>query len=178
MRLVLPLALVYVGLAVLANWLASAYVVSVGFGYVAPAGVYAIGAVLVLRDWIQQVAGLVVSLVLVYVAGLVSWGIAEAAGWTTLQKVAIGSVVAFTVSETVEAAIFTPLRRRSLSGGVALSATVGSALDSFVFLSIAFGSEAFFVGQFIGKTWMVMLGTLLTLLRRRVLPVEVRQAAA
>jgi hypothetical protein len=31
---------------ILANWLASRYVASVGFGYVAPAGVFAIGAVL------------------------------------------------------------------------------------------------------------------------------------
>jgi hypothetical protein len=48
MRRFFPLAADSVGLAILANWLASRYVVSVGFGRTAPAGVFCIGAVLVL----------------------------------------------------------------------------------------------------------------------------------
>ena len=170
-RLSIPLGLAYVGLAILANWLASEYVVSVGFGYRAPAGVFAIGAVLVLRDWIQQLAGLWYSLALVYVAGLSSWLVATAAGWTSLQRIAVGSVVAFTISESVEALVFTPVRRWSVTAGVALSSTVGNALDSFVFLAIAFGSQEFFVGQFIGKSWMIAVGTVLTFARRRLAPV-------
>ena len=79
-------------------------------------------------------------------------------------------MVAFTVSETVEAVVFTPLRRRNLTFGVALSGTVGNALDSWLFLQLAFGSEAFFVGQFVGKGEMIALGTVLTLGRRRLLP--------
>jgi queuosine precursor transporter len=169
-KLFVPLALTYIGLVILANWLASKYVVSVGFGYVAPAGVFAIGAVLVLRDWIQQLSGLKATMAMVYVAGLASWVIGNAAGWTSLQRIALASVVAFTVSETVEAVVFTPVRRRSLSLGVGLSSAVGNALDSFVFLAIAFGSQQFFVGQFLGKTWMVLAGTLLTLMRRRIIP--------
>lgn len=171
MKLFAPLAALYVGLAILANWLAATYVVHVGFGYVAPAGVFAIGAVLVLRDWMQQLAGLWRTMAMVYLAALLSWAVGDLAGWTALQKVAVGSAVAFTISETVEAVVFTPLRRRNLTLGVALSATVGNALDSFVFLAIAFGSEAFFVGQFVGKGWMILAGTALTLVRRRVLAV-------
>jgi queuosine precursor transporter len=173
-KLIASLALAYVGLVVLANWLASKYVVSVGFGYLAPAGVFAIGAVLVLRDWIQQLTNLRISLALVYVAGLLSWVVGNAAGWTSLQRIAVASVVAFTISETVEALVFTPLRRRSLTLGVALSATVGNGLDSFVFLQIAFGSQEFFVGQFVGKSWMVIAGTVLTLMRRRIVPAAAR----
>ena len=171
MRPFLLLATAYVGLAVLANWLASAYVVSVGFGRVAPAGVFCIGAVLVLRDWLQQLYGLRSTLPLVYLAGLLSWGVAEAAGWTSLQQVAVGSVVAFTVSETVEAFVFAPFRRRRPALGVALSGTVGNALDSLLFLWIAFGSLAFFAGQFIGKSEMILAGTVLTFARRRFVPV-------
>ncbi|MBV8395683.1 MAG: VUT family protein [Actinobacteria bacterium] len=170
MKTFAALAAVFVGLVVLANWLASAYVVSVGFGRVAPAGVFCIGGVLVLRDWMQQLRGLAWTMPLVYAAGLLSWGIGDAAGWTSLEKIAVGSVVAFTVSETVEAIVFTPLRNRNLTLGVALSATVGNALDSYVFLSIAFGSLTFFLGQFIGKSEMIAFGTLLTFARRRVLP--------
>ena len=89
---------------------------------------------------------------LVYAAGLASWTVGDVAGWMSLEKIAVASVVAFTVSETVEAVVFTPLRRRNLTRGVALSATVGNALDSWLFLQLAFGSQAIFVGQFIGKT--------------------------
>jgi len=161
------LAVTFVGLVILANWLASRYVVSVGFGRVAPAG---IGGVLVLRDWLQQRWGLAWTMPLVYTAGLVSWGIGDAAGWTTLEKIAVASVIAFTVSETVEAVVFTPVRRRNLTLGVGLSATVGNALDSYLFLALAFGSQAFFLGQFIGKSEMIAIGTALTLARRRLLP--------
>jgi queuosine precursor transporter len=165
------LATLYVGLVVLANWLASRYVVSVGFGRMAPAGVFCIGGVLVLRDWLQQLRGLLWTMPLVYAAGLASWGIGDAAGWTSLEKIAVASVVAFTISETVEAVVFTPLRKRNLTLGVALSATVGNALDSYVFLALAFGSQMFFLGQFVGKSEMIALGTALTLARLRLLPV-------
>jgi queuosine precursor transporter len=170
-KLFIPLAFLYIGLVVLANWLAATYIVDVGFGYQAPAGVFAIGAVLVLRDWIQQLAGLWPTMAMVYAAGLISWAIGEVAGWTSLERIALASVVAFSVSETVEALVFTPIRNRSLTAGVGLSATVGTAIDSFLFLWIAFGSEEFFAGQVIGKLWMVAAGTALTLVRRRVLAV-------
>jgi len=162
----------FVGLVILANWLASRYVVSVGFGRTAPAGVFCIGGVLVLRDWLQQLRGLLWTMPLVYSAGLASWAIGDLAGWTSLEKIAIASVVAFTISETVEALVFTPLRNRNLTVGVALSATVGNALDSYVFLALAFGSQAFFLGQFIGKSEMIALGAILTFGRRRLLPAE------
>jgi uncharacterized PurR-regulated membrane protein YhhQ (DUF165 family) len=164
------LALAFVVLVILANWLASHYVVPVGFGRTAPAGVFCIGGVLVLRDWLQQLGGLRWTMPLVYAAGLASWAIGDLAGWTSLEKIAVASVVAFTVSETVEAVFFTPLRKRNLPLAVGLSATVGNALDSYVFLALAFGSQAFFLGQFIGKSEMITLGTALTLTRRRVAP--------
>ena len=166
-----PLALAFVGLVLLANWLASKYVVGVPLtSYKAPAGVFCIGAVLVLRDWMQQLAGLRWTMPLVYAAGLLSWLVGDLAGWTSLEKIAVGSVVAFTVSETIEALVFTPLRNRNLTLGVALSATVGNAVDSYIFLTIAFSSTAFFWGQFWGKNEAIAVGVLLTLGRRRLVP--------
>ncbi len=176
MKRYLVLAAGFFGLVVLANWLASRYVVSVGFGRVAPAGVFCIGGVLVLRDWLQQLRGLLWTMPLVYAAGLASWGIGEAAGWTRLEKIAVASVIAFTVSETLEAIVFTPLRKRSLTLGVAVSGTAGNALDSWLFLQLAFSSQAFFAGQFIGKSEMIALGTLLTFGRRRLLPAPALEA--
>ena len=172
MKLYASLAATFVGLVILANWLASAYVVNVPFtNYMAPAGVFCIGAVLVLRDWLQQLRGLWWTMPLVYAAGLISWGVGDLAGWTGLEKIAIASVIAFSVSETVEAVVFTPLRKRHLTLGVGLSATIGNALDSWLFLTLAFGSLAFFWGNFWGKTEMIVIGTALTFARRKFAPV-------
>jgi hypothetical protein len=170
-RVFVLLAAAFVALVLLANWLASAYVVHVPLTpYVAPAGVFCIGGVLVLRDWMQQLGGLARTMPLVYAAGLFSWLVGDVAGWTSLEKVAIASVAAFTVSETVEAVVFTPIRNRSLSLGVALSATVGNAVDSWIFLTLAFSSTAFFWGQFWGKNEAIAVGVVLTLARRRIVP--------
>lgn len=172
MKTFAPLAAAYIGLVLLANWLASAYIVHVPLTpYVAPAGIFAIGAILVFRDWLQQLHGLKLTMPLVYAAGLISWFVGDAAGWSGLQKIAIASVIAFTVSETVEAIVFTPIRNRNLTLGVALSGTVGLAVDSWLFLTLAFGSTAFFWGQFWGKFEMVAIGAALTLARRRLVPV-------
>lgn len=173
MKSYVSLAAGYVGLVLLANWLASAYIVHVPLTpYMAPAGVFAIGGILVLRDWLQQLHGLWKTMPLVYAAGLISWAAGDLAGWTSLQKIAIASVIAFTVSETVEALVFTPLRKRSLALGVGLSGTVGLVLDSWLFLTLAFGSLAFFWGQFFGKFEMVALGVVLTTARRTWVPVR------
>lgn len=167
------LALIYVALAILANWLASRYIVTIPFtgGLVAPAGVFCIGGVLVLRDWFQQLTSLWRSLALVYIAGIASYLAGVAFGWTSLQKIAVASLVAFTVSETLEAAVFTPLRNRSLTAGVAASSIVGNAVDSWLFLTLAFASTAFFWGQFWGKTEMIAVGVALTVARRTWVPV-------
>lgn len=166
------LSTAFVGLAVLANWLASKYTVHVPFTtYLAPAGVFCIGVVLVFRDWIQQIAGLAWSLGLIAIGGVASYGIGVAAGWTSLQKIAVASLVAFLVSETVELLIFTPLRNKNLTAGVLASGLIGNAVDSWLFLTLAFGSTAFFWGNFYGKAEMILVGGALTAARRYVLPV-------
>ncbi len=176
-KLFVVLALVFVGVVVLANWLASKYVISVWLTpYVAPAGAYMIGAILVLRDWLQQRFGFWLIFPLVFVAGFISLGMSYALNLSTppgvsLASVAWGSMIAFTISETVEAAVFTPIRKRSLALGVGLSGTVGLALDSWIFLWIAFGSLAFFWGQFWAKFTAVCVGVILTALRRWRFPV-------
>jgi len=162
----------FVALAVLANWLASRFTITVPFStLVAPAGVLCIGAAFVLRDWLQQLAGFAWALAAIPVAGVASYLIGEAAGWTGLQKIAVASLVAFLASETLEVAVFTPLRKRSLTAGVLASGMVGNALDSWLFLTLAFGSTAFFWGNFVGKAEMIAVGAALTAVRRYALPV-------
>lgn len=48
---------------------------------------------------------------------------------------------------------------------------VGNALDSWLFLTLAFGSTAFFWGNFVGKAEMILVGGAMTALRRYALPV-------
>jgi uncharacterized PurR-regulated membrane protein YhhQ (DUF165 family) len=176
-RLFTLLAAVYVALVVLANWLASRYLVTIpwiGRSYTVPAGVLAVGAVLVIRDWLQQLRGLGWAIPLMVAAGALSYIVGIAAGWTSLQKIAVASVCAFACSETLEAVVFTPLRNRNLTAGVIASGVAGSALDTYVFLVLAFGSSslaAFFAGTFIAKVYMVAAGGLVTAGRRRLLPV-------
>jgi uncharacterized PurR-regulated membrane protein YhhQ (DUF165 family) len=182
LKLFVPLAVGYVALVVLANWLASKYIITVPFThYLAPAGVLCIGAVLVLRDWVQQLRGLKWALSLILVAGLASFAVAFIVGYSTppghtLLRVSAASLAAFALSEGVlETLIFTPLRKRSFTGAVALSATAGNALDSFVFIWLAFGWSAlsiFYMGNFIGKLEMIVVGVALTALRRYFLPTE------
>src|SRR5439155_1060585 len=84
-----------------------------------------------------------------YAAGLASWGIGDAAGWTGLETSADASGVALTVSETVEAVGFTPVRRRSLTLGGPLSGTIGNAGVSYAVRPFPRGSQAVGRGPFL-----------------------------
>jgi uncharacterized PurR-regulated membrane protein YhhQ (DUF165 family) len=70
---------------------------------------------------------------------------------------AVASAVAFLVSELADFAVYTPLERRSWLGAVLVSNTVGLLVDSWLFLTLAFGSLQFFWGQVVGKAWMTLL---------------------
>ncbi len=178
-RLALWLAVAFVGLAIIANWLASKYLITVPLtDYVVPAGVLCIGAALVIRDWLQQLWGFRKSVLLIPVAGGLSYATAVIFGWTSLQKIAVASVVAFLCSEAVEAVVFAPLRQRWFSVGVGLSATVGNVLDTWIFLTMAFGTSVVLVppymwGTVVGKSEMIAIGVVLSIFRRRLLPVGV-----
>jgi uncharacterized PurR-regulated membrane protein YhhQ (DUF165 family) len=151
----------YVGTIWLANWLiVHVGVVGVGFGLVAPAGVFAAGIALTLRDILQLAAGRVAVVAAIVTGALLSVLIAP--------SFALASGAAFLVSEAADFAVYTPLERRTWLGAVALSNTVGLLLDSWLFLTLAFGSLAFFWGQVVGKAWMTLLAVgLLSVIRSR-----------
>jgi uncharacterized PurR-regulated membrane protein YhhQ (DUF165 family) len=167
MRKFTVLALGYVGLIILANWLASKWIWPVGFGYEAPAGVFAIGLILGLRDWLHELRGLRWTLPLVYIAGLISWAVSVWTGWSGMREIAIGSVVAFTVSETADSFVYAPMRKRWPIWGLFASNAVGLVVDSAIFLQIAFGSLDFLKGQIIGKSEMTVLSAIVVWLRLR-----------
>lgn len=134
-----------------ANWLIKEFgAVPVGLGLEAPAGVYMAGAALVLRDSVQRSMGRS------YVVGAVLAG--AALSYLIAPAFAIASATAFLASELADFAVFTALERRSLPAALLGSNLVGLLLDSYLFLSIAFGSLTFFWGQVVGKAWMGLLG--------------------
>lgn len=161
-RLGCAAALGYVATIFAANWLiAHIGIVSVGFGLVAPAGVFAAGLALTLRDVVQATLGRLAVVAAILVGALLSYTVSPA--------FAVASAVAFLVSELADLAVYTPLERQSWLGAIALSNTVGLLIDSALFLWLAFGSLEFFWGQVVGKAWMTLLAIALLAVSRRAL---------
>jgi hypothetical protein len=134
----------------------------VGFGLMAPSGVLTIGIALVLRDYVQSTLGSV-------------WAIAAIIGGAALSAavappaLVLASAAAFLFSELADMAVYTPLRQRNLGLAVLASGVVGAAVDSALFLWLAFGSLDYLTGQIVGKLWASIAAffILLALRRRR-----------
>jgi queuosine precursor transporter len=135
---------------VAANWAIMTFgLVPVGFGLVAPAGVYCAGLAFTLRDLTQDALGRWATVAAIVVG----------AGLSALvsPQLALASGTAFLISELADLAVYTPLRRQHWLLAVGLSNTVGLLLDSVLFLLLAFGSLELLAGQVVGKIWMTLL---------------------
>jgi queuosine precursor transporter len=156
----LPLV-AYIATIFAANWAISVYgLVPVGFGLLAPSGVYFAGLAFTLRDLTQENLGRVWTVLAIAVGAVLSAAISA--------QFALASGTAFLVSEMADFLVYTPLRERRWLPAVAASNTVGLIVDSALFLSLAFGSLEFLSGQVVGKAWMTLLAVaVLWLLRRR-----------
>lgn len=137
--------------AMAANWAVVQFgMIPVGFGLVAPAAVYFAGLTLVLRDWVQESVGAKGALIAIFVG-------AQAMAWLAPIELVFASTIAFLASELMDMAVYTPLRNRGQwMLGVALSNTVGLAIDSVLFLWVAFGSLSLLAGQMVGKAWVTL----------------------
>lgn len=146
-------AALYIGTVFAANWAIARYgFVPVGFGLLAPAGVYFAGLAFTLRDLTHDALGRRAVLLAILVGATLSALISP--------QFALASGVAFLLSELADYAIYTPLREKSWLSAVALSNTVGLVLDSVIFLSLAFGSLEFLPGQIVGKAWVTAAAVL------------------
>jgi uncharacterized PurR-regulated membrane protein YhhQ (DUF165 family) len=155
----LPLAL-YVLTIVAANAAIQAFgFVPVGFGLMAPAGVYFAGVALSLRDAVQDALGRRWAVASVLVGAALSAALSPV--------LALASGLAFLVSEAADMAVYSPLRRRSWLGAIAASNTVGLLIDSALFLWLAFGSLEFLAGQVVAKSYVMALSVALVALWRR-----------
>lgn len=133
-----------------ANWALQTFgLVPVGFGLVAPAGVYFAGLAFTLRDLTQDRLGRGITVLCVMLG----------AGLSALvsPQFALASGGAFLASELSDLAVYTPIRQRHWLAAVAASNTVGLLVDSALFLWLAFGSLDFLAGQIVGKVEMTVL---------------------
>ncbi len=138
---------------VVANWVLQAFgIVPVGFGFEGPAAVYIVGLTFTFRDLLHESLGK--KFVLIGIVG------GAALSYIVSPQFALASGAAFLLSESLDFAIYTPLRKRNFLGAVAASNLVGLTLDSLVFLWLAFGSLQYLPGQIIGKAWMTLLAVL------------------
>ena len=164
----IPLA-AYIATIFLANWSIQTFgLVPVGFGLMAPAGVYFVGLAFTFRDLAHEAVGRKGVAVAIVVGAALSAIVSP--------QFALASGVAFLLSELADFAVYTPLRERGWLRAVAASNAVGLVIDSALFLWLAFGSLAFLPGQIVGKAWMTLLAIGLLWGVRHV--VSVRRAAA
>lgn len=144
----------YIGTIFAANWaLATFGLVPVGFGLLAPAGVYFAGLAFTFRDLTHEALGRRAVIGAILAGALLSALVSP--------TFAVASGVAFLLSELADLAVYEPLRHKHWVGAVALSNTVGLVVDSVLFLALAFGSLAFLPGQIVGKSWMTALAVVI-----------------
>jgi queuosine precursor transporter len=150
----------YIATIFAANWAIVRYgLVPVGFGLVAPAGVYFAGLAFTLLDLTQRTLGTTAVIVAILVGAALSAIVAP--------RFALASAVAFLFSEFADLAVYTPLERSRWLAAVALSNTVGLIVDSALFLWLAFGSLDFLAGQLVGKFTMTLVAVCLLWAWRR-----------
>lgn len=149
-RLGLASLILYVSAIWLANLLITRFgLVPVGFGLLAPAGVYVVGLSFTLRDVVQDQLGKT------WVVAAILAGAAVSA--LVSPALALASGVAFLLSEFADFAIYTPLRDRGRPyAALLVSNSFGLVLDSLIFLQLAFGSTDYAPGQILGKAWMTV----------------------
>lgn len=118
-------------------------------GLTAPSGVLVVGVSFTLRDLAQYTLGRWAILAAIIVGAALSYLVAP--------SLALASGTAFLLGEGCDWAVYTPLAERGKwIAGLAASNTVGSFIDSVVFLWLAFGSLDFLWGQFWLKAVMIL----------------------
>lgn len=127
-----------------ANWASTLWPALAVADLQIPAGVFFAGLAFTVRDFLQEAVGTRSTLLAIAVGAALSGLVAE-------PRIALASVAAFAVSELVDLAVYTPLRRRSRIAAVGLSNAVGLLVDSLLFLPLAFGSLTYLAGQLVGK---------------------------
>ena len=147
---------IYIGSVVAANWLTTRYgLVRAGFGLYCTAGTFAVGGVIMTRDLLQDALGRAAVLGAIVVGAGLSYAVSS-------HQIAVASGVTFLVAESLEFAVYTPLRRRvgwgtgRWSGVVGVANVTGALADTLLFLWLAGFPLTWPVvgGQMLGKAYV------------------------
>jgi queuosine precursor transporter len=162
---------VYIGSVVLANWLTTRYgLVPAGFGLLCPAGTFAIGGVIMTRDLLQDAAGRIAVLAAIVIGAGLSFLVSS-------HQIAAASAVTFLIAESLEFAVYTPLRRRTgwgsgrWAGVIAVANVTGALADTLIFLHLAGFPVTWSTvgGQMLGKAYVTAAVVAAGLIIRRAL---------
>lgn len=121
----------------------------VGFGLLAPSGVWAAGLSFPARDVTQRLGGRRIGIAAVLAGAAVSWAVSD-------PRIAAASALTYLCSETADFAVYTPLQRRWFVPAVVASGCVAAVVDSVLFLHLAglpAGASAV-AGLILGKAWV------------------------
>lgn len=122
--------ILYLGSIILANFMVIEFgIIQIG-PLVFPAGAVAIGLTFSARDFVQKRFGKIWCWAWMITAGVMTYFLDS--------KIAIASVSAFAISETLDWFVFT-FSDRSFKQRIILSNAVGTPIDSLVFVTLAFG---------------------------------------
>lgn len=155
-----------------ANWLVNRYgpIRVWPTELLAPAGVYVVGLAFLLRDTCQRLGGQWLALGLIAVGTGLTFLFVDA-------RLAEASAAAFAASEIIGLAIFLTFGGNSggpviLGAAVVAASAAAAAVDSVLFLWIAFGRDGltFFEGQMVAKVMVVALAIPFVLLARKRIP--------
>jgi queuosine precursor transporter len=151
---------IYVTAIVLSNWLIThvgipagpgTHLTQVGFGLLAPSGVWAAGVSFPARDVVQRTGGRWLGIAAIILGAAISWRISS-------PVIAVASGGTYLISESLDMAVYSRLQRRWFLAGVTVSSLIAAAVDSLVFLRWAGlpAGWAAWGGLFVGKTWMIL----------------------
>lgn len=128
--------------------------VPVAPGLAAPSGVIVIGIALVLRDAVHRMLGVRFAFLAIILGAMLSFA-------TASPGLVFASVAAFLLSEFLDLFVYTSLVKRGLAIAVLASGAFGAAMDSVVFIWLAFGNLEYVPGQIVGKLWASIIVALI-----------------
>jgi uncharacterized PurR-regulated membrane protein YhhQ (DUF165 family) len=150
----IAVAAALVGSVVLANAITARHgLIPAGFGLLVPAGTYAAGLALGLRDALDRLGGLP------WVLAAIAVGVSVSAVAAS-PALAVASAVAFAASELVDLAVWRAMLRRGVTAAVVASNSAGALVDTVLFLTVSgLGLSAVAVGgQLLVKAgWLTLL---------------------
>ena len=133
-------------------------VVPVGFGLVAPAGVYLAGFTFAFRNFVQTTLGRRWGFAAIGIGAVLSYAITDKVTIPGgLLPLAVASGLTFAFSETTDALVWNRLREKHWwIRAMCVGEASGMVVDSVIFLTLALGSLELLKGQILGKLWTIV----------------------